>query len=174
MDVLIEGFNADAVALARLLAGEGNAVRLASPEPEPTEADALRELGVDEPIDYTAGPPEETVSDVDVVLDLVSEDDDSLIRSLATLGTGGLLVAVAGELGRKVISAVGEQAKRATMIDVEPDRAGLESLAALTEEGELEVVIEEAFPLELLAQAHGRLQAGRVSGKLVLVTAEER
>jgi NADPH:quinone reductase-like Zn-dependent oxidoreductase len=133
----------------------------------------IRELGVDEPIDYTAGPLEETVSDVDVVLDLVSEDDDGLIRSLATLGKGGLLVAVAGELGRNVISAVGEQAKRATTIDVEPDRAGLESLAGLTEEGELEVVIEEAFPLELLAQAHERLQAGRVSGKLVLVTAEE-
>jgi NADPH2:quinone reductase len=47
-------------------------------------------------------------------------------------------------------------------------------LAALSEEGELEVVIEEAFPLERLAQAHERLQAGRVSGKLVLVTAEER
>lgn len=134
----------------------------------------LRELGVDEPIDYTAGPLEETVSDVDVVLDLVSEDDNSLIRSLATLGKGGLLVAIAGELGRQVISAVGEQAKRATTIDVEPDRAGLESLAALTEQGELEVVIEEAFPLELVAQAHERLQAGRVSGKLVLVTAEAR
>jgi NADPH:quinone reductase-like Zn-dependent oxidoreductase len=134
----------------------------------------LRQLGVDEPIDYTAGPIEETVSDVDVVLDLVSEDDDGLIRSLATLGKGGLLVAVAGELGRNVISAVREQAKRATAIDVEPDRTGLESLAALSEEGELEVVIEEAFPLERLAQAHERLQAGRVSGKLVLVTAEER
>ena len=73
-----------------------------------------------------------------------------------------------------MISAAGEQAKRATAIDVEPDRAGLESLAALTEGGELEVVIEEAFPLERLAQAHERLQAGRVSGKLVLVTPEER
>ena len=134
----------------------------------------LRELGVDEPIDYTAGPLEESVSDVDVVLDLVSEDDDGLTRSLRTLGKGGLLVAVAGELGRKVVSAAREQAKRATAIDVKPDRAGVESLAALTEEGELEVVIEEAFPLERLAQAHERLQAGRVSGKLVLVTPDER
>ena len=55
-----------------------------------------------------------------------------------------------------------------------PDRAGVESLAALTEEGELEVVIEEAFPLERLAQAHERLQVGRVSGKLVLVAPDER
>ena len=38
VDVLIEGFDADAVALARLLAGEGNQVRLASPEPEPGAA----------------------------------------------------------------------------------------------------------------------------------------
>ncbi len=134
----------------------------------------LRELGVDEPIDYAAGPLEETVSDVDVVLDLVSEDDDGLVRSVATLRKGGLLVAVAGELGRKLIGVVRAQATRATTIDIEPDRAGLESLAALTEEGKLEVLIEEALPLEHLAQAHERLQTGRVSGKLVLVTAEAR
>ena len=75
---------------------------------------------------------------------------------------------------RRAGRAAREQSTRAPAIDVKPDRAGLESLAALTEEGKLEVVIEEAFPLERLAQAQERLRAGRVSGKLVLVTPEER
>ena len=49
--------------------------------------DFLRDLGVDEPIDYTAGPFEEAVSDVDVVLDLVAGSDYGL-RSLQTLRRG--------------------------------------------------------------------------------------
>ncbi len=43
--------------------------------------DLLRDLGVDEPIDYTASPFEEVVSDVDVVLDLVAGEEYGL-RSL--------------------------------------------------------------------------------------------
>ena len=68
MDVLIEGFDADAVALARLLGGEGNAVRLASPEPEPDEARELRERGIDvQPgIDLDADPGEPEIAYLDV------------------------------------------------------------------------------------------------------------
>src|SRR3954468_13810554 len=50
--------------------------------------DFLGELGVDEPIDYSAGPFEEAVSEVDVVLDLVGGEDYGL-RSLETLRDGG-------------------------------------------------------------------------------------
>ena len=68
MDVLIEGFDADAVALARLLAGEGNAVRLASAEPEPAETRELRELGIDvQPgVDLDADPGEAEIAYLDV------------------------------------------------------------------------------------------------------------
>ena len=44
---LVEGFDADAVALARLLAGEGREVTLAGAGPPTSEALALRALGVD-------------------------------------------------------------------------------------------------------------------------------
>ena len=37
--------------------------------------DLLRDLGVDEPIDYTASPFEEVVAEVDVVLDLVAGEE---------------------------------------------------------------------------------------------------
>lgn len=46
MTILVEGFDPDAIALARFLASEGHIVRLASPAGEPTEAVALRELGI--------------------------------------------------------------------------------------------------------------------------------
>ena len=68
MDVLIEGFDPDAVALARLLAGEGNAVRLASVEPAPAATRELRELGIDvQPgADLDADPGEAEIAYLDV------------------------------------------------------------------------------------------------------------
>jgi NADPH:quinone reductase-like Zn-dependent oxidoreductase len=130
--------------------------------------DFLRELGVDEPVDYTAGPIEEAVSGADVVVDTVSEDDAGLLESLATLRRGGTLVVIAGDLTDAVNDAAGLQGKRATEMLVSPDQPGLEALVALVEEGRLRVAIEESFPLERAAQAHERLESGRVSGKLVL------
>jgi NADPH:quinone reductase-like Zn-dependent oxidoreductase len=130
--------------------------------------DFLRSIGVDEPIDYTAGPLEEAVSDVDVVVELVSEDDAGLIASLATLREGGLLVVIAGDLTDEVSAATREQGKRAEEMLVSPDRAGLEALAALAEEGRLQVAIDETFPLARAAEAHERLEAGRAKGKVVL------
>jgi NADPH:quinone reductase-like Zn-dependent oxidoreductase len=128
----------------------------------------LRELGVDEPVDYTSGPLQEAVSDVDVVIELVSEDDAGLIASLATLREGGLLVVIAGDLTDEVTAAAREQGKRAEEMLVHPDRDGLEALATLADEGGLRVAIDEALPLDQAAEAHMRLEAGRAKGKVVL------
>ena len=129
--------------------------------------DFLRDLGVDEPIDYTAEPFEEAAADVDVVLDLVGDDDYGL-RSLQTLRAHGLLIALPGGVSDAVAAAAEEQSKRATDLLVEPDAAGLESLAALADRGRLRVVIEDSFPLAQAARAHERLQYGRTRGKVVL------
>jgi NADPH:quinone reductase-like Zn-dependent oxidoreductase len=129
--------------------------------------DFLRDLGVDEPIDYTAQRFEESASDVDVVLDLLGDDDYGL-RSLQTLREDGLLIALPEGVSDVVATAADEQSKRATHLLVEPDAAGLESLAALVDQGRLRVVIEESFPLAQAAEAHERLQYGRARGKLVL------
>ncbi len=129
--------------------------------------DFLRELGVDEPIDYTARPFDEVVADVDVVLDLIGGEDHNL-RSLATLREGGMLIGIAGGLPQEVLTSAKQQSKRATPILVEPDAAGLESLAALADAGDLKVHVEETFPLERAAEAHELLQERRVRGKVVL------
>jgi NADPH:quinone reductase-like Zn-dependent oxidoreductase len=130
----------------------------------------LRELGVDEPVDYTETPIEEVVSEVDVVIDTVSEDDAGLLSSLRTLRKGGMLVVIAGDLTEAVDDAAAGQGKRATEMLVHPDGSALGKLAALAEEGRLRVDVEESFPLERVAEAHERLESGRVSGKLALTT----
>jgi NADPH:quinone reductase-like Zn-dependent oxidoreductase len=130
--------------------------------------DFLRELGVDQPIDYTAGPFEEAASDVDVVLDLIGGEDYGL-RSLQTLREGGLWISIPADVPDAVAVAAREQSKRAISFLVEPDYAGLESLAALADQGKLRVAIEETFPLAEAAEAHRRLEEHRASGKIVLI-----
>jgi NADPH:quinone reductase-like Zn-dependent oxidoreductase len=130
--------------------------------------DFLRELGVDEPIDYTAQPFEEVVSDVDVVFDLIAGEDYGL-RSLQTLREGGLWLCIPADVPEKVAAAAREQSKRAISFLVEPDYAGLESLAALADDGRLRVALEETYPLAEAAEAHRRLEEGRARGKIVLI-----
>ncbi|HEY7267647.1 MAG TPA: NADP-dependent oxidoreductase [Solirubrobacterales bacterium] len=130
--------------------------------------DFLRELGVDEPIDYTAAPFEEAVSEVDVVFDLIAGEDYGL-RSLETLREGGLWLCIPADVPKAVAAAAGTQSKRAVSFLVEPDYAGLESLAALVDEGKLRVVVEETFPLDQAGRAHERLEEGRAQGKIVLI-----
>jgi NADPH:quinone reductase-like Zn-dependent oxidoreductase len=130
--------------------------------------DFLRELGVDEPIEYTTTPWEQVLSDLDFVLDPIGTEDYGL-RSLETLREDGLLIVVPGGVSEAVAAAAREQSKRASGIQVEPDYCGLESLAALAEEGKLSVAIDETFPLAQASEAHQRLEDGRTQGKIVLV-----
>ena len=68
MTVLVEGFDSDAMALARLLAAEGETVRLAGPAGAPANTAALESLGIDvEPhtnLDVDPGPAEIAYLDV--------------------------------------------------------------------------------------------------------------
>jgi NADPH:quinone reductase-like Zn-dependent oxidoreductase len=130
--------------------------------------DYLRELGVDEPIDYTTTPWEEVVSEVDIVLDGVGTDDYGL-RSLQTLREEGLLIVLPGGVSEAVAAAGREQSKRTSGMQVEPDYPALESLAELADEGKLTVAIDETFPLAQAAEAHQRLEDGRARGKIVLI-----
>jgi NADPH:quinone reductase-like Zn-dependent oxidoreductase len=130
--------------------------------------DYLRELGVDDPIDYTTTPWEQTVSDLDLVMDLIGTEDYGM-RSLQTLREGGLLIVLPGGVSDAVAAAGRELSKRTSGIQVEPDYCALESLAALVDEGKLTVTVDETFPLAQAAEAHQRLEDGRARGKIVLI-----
>ncbi|MFG1639045.1 NADP-dependent oxidoreductase [Amycolatopsis sp. NPDC049252] len=126
--------------------------------------DLLRELGVDEPIDYHDEAA--TASDVDVYFGLVGEESD--LRWLPAINEGGLLIGVPSGVGDRVEKAAAERNVRTERILVEPDRGGLTGLVELIEAGQLKVRVERTFPLEDVAKAHELGESGRVSGKLVL------
>ncbi len=126
----------------------------------------LASLGADEAVDYTTGPLAGRVDDVDVVFDLVGPE--AAEAALPTLRDGGVLVTAASGAGVGPLQDAAAGRVQVTGILVEPDRTGLESLAALVAEGRLRPHVAETFPLAEAARAHELGETGRTQGKLVL------
>lgn len=125
----------------------------------------LRELGVDEVLDYHQPDYLAGVTEVDVIIDLVGGEELSLA---STLRAGGLLIAVPGGAPDEVAAAAQERGFRASDFLVEPDRAALSEIATLLAKGEVRVEVAGTFPLEQAARAHELGEKKRTRGKLVL------
>lgn len=129
----------------------------------------LDELGADEMIDYTKEDVAERVRDADVVLDLIGGETGQ--RALPAVRDGGLLITVPSGGGLTALREAAGSRVRVTGILVEPDRVGMEALAALAAEGALKPYVQQTFPLEQAADAHRLAETGRTQGKLVLTVA---
>ncbi|MFC5833197.1 NADP-dependent oxidoreductase [Nonomuraea insulae] len=127
--------------------------------------DFVRGLGADEIIDYTSVDFPEAVSGVDLVVDIVGGDYPA--RSLPLLRPGGAFIAVAG-ISAVDLEAYAKAGLRHGKFSVEPDHAGLASLAELVAEGKLTAHVDRVFPLAEAAKAHTLFESGDFVGKLVL------
>jgi len=122
----------------------------------------LRELGIDEALDRDEPV---VVGDVDVVLDAVGGEVG--LGALPALRDGGVLVTVSGSSVPGLVEAAAGRVRVAGIL-VEPDRVGMQALAALAAEGKLRPQVERTFPLEEAGAAHALGEQGRARGKLVL------
>lgn len=129
----------------------------------------LRQLGAEQVIDYTTTPFETVVSDVDVVIDLVGNvHNDTGSRSLSVLRPGGLIINVPTGSWPNFIDDAEAAGMRATRYKMSPDAASLAVISRLIDSGDLNVHINEVFPLDKAAEAHTLLEGGHVRGKIVL------
>ncbi|MFG2127233.1 NADP-dependent oxidoreductase [Streptomyces sp. NPDC048751] len=128
--------------------------------------DYLRELGVDEAIDYRETDFEEAVKDVDVVLDTIG--GDHAVRSLRVLRPGGAVVSILPVGSEEFYEEAERLGVRAAFLLVDADRAGMRAIAELVEAGKLRPTIAGTFPLADAAEAHRLGDTGRTTGKLVL------
>lgn len=126
----------------------------------------MRELGVVEAIASRGRDLADAVADVDVALDLTG--GASLMQMLPTLCDGGQLISLTSRIDQ--VRRAARDRVRVTYMLVEPDRAGLEGIAALVDRGELRVHVARTFPLGQAAAAHAMLETERPPGKLVLTT----
>ncbi|WP_226887480.1 zinc-binding dehydrogenase [Nocardia brasiliensis] len=89
-------------------------------------------------------------------------------RSLDTLRPGGLIIAVPSGVSPDLRERAAARGMRAKPFLVEPDGHALAQIAALIDDGEVHVEVEEVLPLDQAAEAHRRIEQGRTRGKLVL------
>ncbi|MFF4803077.1 NADP-dependent oxidoreductase [Streptomyces sp. NPDC001351] len=128
--------------------------------------DFLREIGVDEAIDYRETDVTEAVKDVDVVLDTIGGDTST--NSLRVLRPGGIVVSIL-PIGSKDFDEEAERlGVRALRMLVDASYSGLRAIAELVETGKLRPAIAGTFPLSDAAEAHRLGDTGRTTGKLVL------
>ncbi|MBC7306001.1 MAG: NADP-dependent oxidoreductase [Dietzia sp.] len=133
--------------------------------------DFLREIGVDEPIDYREVDIAEAVSDVDAVLDTIG--GDTSLASLRTLRPSGIVVSILPVGSDDLYREAERLGVRAVRMLVDASRHDLASITDLVERGELRATIADVFPLEQAAEAHRRGETGRTTGKMVLTTGRD-
>ncbi|MFB8279229.1 NADP-dependent oxidoreductase [Nocardia colli] len=124
----------------------------------------LRELGIDEVIDYTAVDFADTVGDIDVVVDLVGGEYGS--RSLRVLGPNGRYLDMQGPAS--ATDPRDETDPRYERFYVEPSGVSLREIAIMVDRGHLRVSVDQVLPLADVAKAHQLSESGRVRGKIVL------
>ncbi|MEV7326331.1 NADP-dependent oxidoreductase [Streptomyces sp. NPDC093970] len=120
-------------------------------------------LGADQVIDYTRERFEDHVQDVDVVLDTVG--GDTTARSWSVLRPGGTLVSIVQPPNPDDAAAHGA---RGVFFVVEPDRAGLEAITALIDDGRLTPAVDRLVPLAETRSAYEALQSEHPRGKIVI------
>ncbi|WP_369191452.1 NADP-dependent oxidoreductase [Streptomyces sp. R08] len=128
--------------------------------------DFLRELGVDEAIDYRETDFAEAVKDVDVVLDTLGGETG--VKSLRVLRPGGVVVSIIPIGSAEFPDEAERLGVRAVRMLVDADRADMESIVELVEAGKLRATVARTFPLADAAEAHALGETGRTAGKLVL------
>src|SRR6202162_4709769 len=125
--------------------------------------DLLRELGADEPIDYTQHRFENVARDIDIVLDTMGGETQE--RSWSVLKKGGVLVSLVQPPSEEKAKELGV---RAAIIGAQPNGAQLAELAKINDSGTMQTVIDRILRLSEARRAHELSQSGHTHGKIAL------
>jgi NADPH:quinone reductase-like Zn-dependent oxidoreductase len=135
--------------------------------------DLLRKLGADHVVDYTREDVTTTGRRYDTILDIA--DTRSVLRYRRCLQPGGRYVLIARRLSGFFAAAVLGglitlvSSRRMGVFAWRPnERAGLDTLSGLLEQGLVSPLIDRRFPLAEVADAYRYLQAGHAQGKVVI------
>jgi NADPH:quinone reductase-like Zn-dependent oxidoreductase len=126
--------------------------------------DLLRDLGVDEAINYSTTSFENVVHNVDVVLDTVGGDVQQ--RSWSVLKPGGILVSTVQAPSEEIAAAHG--VRQYFVFSSPPIGKTLAEVATLVDAGQIKPVVSTVLPLQQARQAHGLIEGKHARGKIVL------
>ena len=126
--------------------------------------DLLRELDVDETINYAKTPFETVVRDVDVVLDTVGNDTQQ--RSWSLLKPGGILLSTVQAPSEEI--AANHGVRQQMIASWPPIGPTLTQVARLVDEGQIKPVVSLVLPLEDIRRAHTLIEGRHARGKIAL------
>ena len=133
-----------------------------------TNQDLLKQLGVDQPIDYETTKFQDVVKDVDVVLNCVRAD--TLPASYGVVKKGGVIVSITGDPDPAECE---KRAIRCSGLMAHPDAKVLDELTKLIEANKITPIVSQTFPLAEAAKAHQQIETRHARGKIVLRVAPE-
>ena len=125
--------------------------------------DFLRQLGVDQVIDYDTERFEDVVQPVDVVLDTMGGEIQT--RSWKVVKRGGILVSVANPPSAEVAAAHGA---RQAFVFTQSNAAQLAEIAKLADAEKLKAIIETTLALSDATRGQELSERGHQRGKIVL------
>jgi NADPH:quinone reductase-like Zn-dependent oxidoreductase len=123
----------------------------------------LRQLGVDQPIDYRKVRFDDAVTDVDAVLDTIGGETQQ--RSWKVLKRGGILISIVAPPSAEEAARVGA---RGELLLTHASGAQLTEIAQLVDAGHLKPVVASVLPLAEARRAQEISESGHAQGKIVL------
>lgn len=126
----------------------------------------LRQLGVDQPVDYEKTRFEDVAHDVDMVLDTIGGETQE--RSWKVLRKGGILVSL---VGPPAPEQAGQYGVRGVAFSSHASSSDLAEIARLIDAGRVKPIVDTILPLTEARRAHEISQSGHAHGKIVLQVA---
>ena len=123
----------------------------------------LKEIGVDQVVDYTATSVADAVRDVDVQLDSLGAMGRE--RDWSVMKKGGILVSIKGPVADDEAAA---HDVRGASVRVRPSADQLKQIAELIDAGTVKVEVDAVYPLAEARKAHEHVEGGHTRGKVVL------
>ena len=125
--------------------------------------ETLKQLGADQPVDYTTTKFEDVAKDVDVVLDTVA--GETLARSYGVVKKGGIIVSILQPPDKEQLTTRGI---RGEVILARPSAPMLGEIGKLIDAGKIKPVVSQVLPIAEAARAHQQIETGHTRGKIVL------
>jgi NADPH:quinone reductase-like Zn-dependent oxidoreductase len=126
--------------------------------------DFLKELHIDQAIDYSSTRFEEVVDKVDVVLDTIGGDTQE--RSWGVLKPGGMLVSTVQQPSEE--SAAAHGVRQAMVFSSPPIGKVLTEVAEMVDSGKIKPHVSTVLPLQEIQKAHEMIEGKHTRGKIVL------
>jgi len=129
-------------------------------------AEFLKSIGVDQVIDYHAQKFEDTVKNVDLVLNTANAETTA--RSIGVVREGGMLVTIVGVPDAAACAAAKIRCGKPDRDSGASNADMLARVVELADAGKFKVYVEGVYSMEDAAKAWDKSRAGHARGKLII------